>query len=67
MTLTSQWQHSILLVGFFIPIFFFWVPYSKSGDDRYGIGGMIVAAGTLIVWMFALCVYFGLGYFGVFT
>lgn len=67
MTLTIKWQHLILILGFVLPILWFWIPYSKSGADNYGIGGLFVAALTAIVWLIALVLFFGLGYFGVFT
>lgn len=67
MMLTIKWQHLILILGFVLPILWFWIPYSKSGADTYGIGGLVVAAQTAIVWLIALVLFFGLGYFGVFT
>lgn len=67
MTLTIHWQHWILIVGFVLPIFLFWVPYSKSGADNYGIGALFTAVQSAIVWLVALVVFFGLGYFGAFT
>lgn len=66
MSVTLPWQHLILIVGAALPVFWFWFPYSKSGSDNYGIGGLIVAAQTIITWLFALVVFFGLHYFGAF-
>ena len=66
MTIVIQWQHLILIVGFIVPIFLFWVPYSKSGSDNYGIGALITGVQTIVVWLVALVIFFGLGYFGAF-
>lgn len=66
MIITLHWQHFILIIGFVIPIFAVWVPYSKSGSDNYGIGAMMAGTATLIVWLLFLVVYFGLYYFGAF-
>lgn len=67
MTLTIKWQHLILILGFVLPIVWFWIPYSKSGADNFGIGGLVVAVQTAIVWLVALVLFFGLGYFGAFA
>jgi hypothetical protein len=66
MTLTLHWQHFILIVGAVMPMFWFWIPYGKSGTDIYGIGGLFVAAQTIITWLVFLVIYLGLYYFGAF-
>lgn len=66
MSITLHWQHFILIFGFVIPVFAFWIPYSKSGADNYGIGVLFVAAQTVITWLFFLTLFFGLHYFGAF-
>lgn len=67
MTIVIRWQHLILIAGFVLPMIWFWIPYSKSGSDTYGVGGLFVFAQTVIVWLIALVLFFGLGYFGAFT
>lgn len=66
MSITLHWYHAILIVGFIFPIISFWIPYLREGDGRYGLGALLTGGATLIVWLFTLCLYFSLGYFGVF-